>query len=174
LANRRRSLELHPADTLGQAEQFYPRHNAQAGVRELRSLPGWEVRPNFHFGHFQRGYCWTCNECELDDYVATWVSRIAPEQAVLRADWDRYWAWLEHERIACPGDREEFDRHFTTSNRPHAVPRPGLTISRGWPLTEAQPIEREKSFERDVRKAFNEALVMFVGRRASMSATLPS
>ena len=104
----------------------------------MRSLTGWEVRPNFHFGHFQRGYCWTCNECELDDYVATWVSRIAPEQAVLRADWDRYWAWLEHERIACPGD-----------------------------------CEREKYFGRDVRKAFNEALVVFVGRRASMSATLP-
>jgi len=43
-------LSLHPADTLGRAKAFYPRHNAQAGVRKLCSLPGWEVRLHCPFG----------------------------------------------------------------------------------------------------------------------------
>ena len=158
-------LALYPADTLGQAKAFYPRHNAQAGVRKLRSLPGWRVRPNFHFGHFQRGYCWTCNKRDLDEYVALWIRRIAREEAVPREDWDRYWAWLEHERIACPGDREEFDRHFTHSNRPHAVPRPGLGLFRRWPLADAQSREREDEFRGEVRQALDDALARFVGRQ---------
>ena len=83
------------------------------------------MRPNFHFGHFQRGYCWTCNERDLDEYVALWVRRIAREEAVPREDWDRYWAWLEHERIACPSDREEFDRHFTAATGPTPSRDPG-------------------------------------------------
>ena len=135
-------LDLHPADTLTQAKEFYLRHNAQAGVRTLSSMPGWDVRPNFHFGHFQRGYCWTCNERDLDEYVPLWVRRIAREEAVPRVDWDRYWTWLEHERIACPRDRRDFDRHFTNSRRPVAVPRPGVTLSRRWPLTAAQSLDR--------------------------------
>jgi hypothetical protein len=159
-------LALHPADTLGQAKAFYPLHDAQAGVRKLRSLASWGVRPNFHFGHFQRGYCWTCNERDLDEYVALWVRRIAREEAVPRVDWDRYWAWLEHERIACPRDRAEFDRHFTRSSRPHAVPRPGLTLTRRWALVDVQSYEREDRFRREVRQALDEALAAFAGRSA--------
>jgi hypothetical protein len=159
-------LELHPADTLTQAKAFYPRHNAQAGVRKLGALPEWEVRPNFHFGHFQRGYCWTCNECELDAYVALWVRRIRREEAVPRADWGRYWAWLESDGIACPRDRDEFDRHFTHSQRPNAVPRPGLTLSRRWSLRDVQPYALESEFEEQVRRSFGDALAAFAARRS--------
>jgi hypothetical protein len=162
-------LAVYPADTLGQAKAFYTRHNAQAGVRRLRSLPGWHARPNFHFGHFQRGYCWTCNERELGEYIDLWVRRIGRETAVPRKDWDRYWSWLEAERIACPRDHVDFDRYFVRSNRPHAVPRPGLALSRRWPLEEAQVLDPEDALRRDVRQALDDALAAFseraVGKR---------
>src|SRR4051794_13970351 len=51
-------VAVYPADTLTQARAFYRRHNAVAGVHALRSRPGWIIAPNFHFGSFQRGYCW--------------------------------------------------------------------------------------------------------------------
>jgi hypothetical protein len=154
-------LALYPADTLTQAKAFYRRYNALAGVRELRSRTGWHARPNFHFGSFQRGYCWTCNQRDLDDYVQFWVGRIARETAIPREDWDRYWSWLETEEIACPADRPEFDRHFVTSNRSLAVPRPGLALSRRWPLQTAQAPGGEDEFRGEVRQALHEALAAF-------------
>jgi hypothetical protein len=158
-------LAVYPADTLGQAKAFYTRRNAHAGVRQLlRSHAGWHARPNFHFGHFQRGYCWTCNERDLEEYIQLWVRRIGRETAVPRKDWERYWSWLEAERIACPRDREDFDRYFVRSNRPHAVPRPGLALSRRWPLQEAQVLDREDGLRREVRQALDDALAAFGGR----------
>ena len=156
-------LALYPADTLTQAKVFYREHNALAGVRHLHAQSSWRVTPNFHFGHFQRGYCWTCNERDLDEYVQFWVNRIEREAAVRREDWDRYWSWLEKERIACPTDRAEFDRYFVRSNRPVAVPRPGLALSRRWPLEEAQSAGREHDLGREVRQALDEALHTFGG-----------
>jgi hypothetical protein len=94
-----------PADTLTQAKAFYRRHNAVAGVRTLRSRPNWGGRAELPLGSFQRGYCWTCNERPLDDHVELWVPRIRSEAAVPRVNWDRFWSWLETERIACPRDR---------------------------------------------------------------------
>jgi hypothetical protein len=154
-------LAVYPADTLTQARAFYPRYNALAGVRQLQSLAGWHVRPNFHFGSFQRGYCWTCNERDLGGYVQLWVRRIEREEAVRREDWDRYWSWLETERIACPADRAEFDRHFVNSHRSVAVPRPGLALSRRWPLEEAQAPGSEDHLQREVRQALDDALAAF-------------
>ena len=154
-------LALYPADTLTQAKAFYRHHNAAAGIQELCSLPSWHARPNFHFGSFQRGFCWTCNERDIHEYVALWIQRIDREAAVGRAEWDRYWAWLESEQLACPSDRPEFDRQFTNSNRSRAVPRPGLALSRRWPLADVRAVEPEDRLDHEVRRAFDEALAAF-------------
>ena len=153
-------LTIYPADTLTQAKSFYRRHNAAAGVQTLSSA-GWTIEPNFHFGSFQRGYCWTCNERPLDEYVRLWIGRIASEGAVPRTDWDRYWSWLETEQLACPKDRPEFDKIFVRSNRPDAVPRPGLKLARHWPLARASAPGGEAVFAREVRDALDEALAAF-------------
>jgi hypothetical protein len=80
---------------------------------------------------------------------------------VPRNDWDRYRSWLEGERIACPREREDFDRYFVRSNRPHAVPRPGLALARRWPLQEAQALGGEDGLRRHVRQALDDALAAF-------------
>jgi hypothetical protein len=158
-------LTIYPADTLTQAKAFYRRHNAMAGVQTLVD-GGWSVEPNFHFGSFQRGYCWLCNERPLDEYMRLWIDRIAGEGAVPRAGWDRYWSWLESERIACSEDRPEFDRIFVMSKRSDAVPRPGLKLSRRWPLARASAPGGEPDFARDVREALDEALGAFDASRS--------
>jgi hypothetical protein len=59
---------------------------------------------------------------------------------------------------------EDFDRYFVRSNRPHAVPRPGLALSRRWPLQEAQVLDRDDGLRREVRQALDDALGALGGR----------
>ena len=118
-------LAMYPADTLSQARAFFTDPAAVAGVARLREQPGWHVGPNFHFGHMQRGFCWTTTERPVDEYLELWTNEIHDAGNVPREEWDEYWAWLEDERIATPEDRPEFDRHFTHTQRQTASPRPG-------------------------------------------------
>lgn len=153
-------LSLYPADTLGQARAFYQRPGAISGLRKLLA-DGWEAGPNFHFGHMQRGFCWTCNHRDLEEYVALWTQRISKEREIPRAEWDAYWAWLQAEEIASPHNRPEFDRHFTHTHRQKASPRPGLWMRRRWPLAEAEALDAQDSFRAVVREALDAALLAF-------------
>jgi hypothetical protein len=131
-------LIVYPADTLTQARNFYSRPQALAGLRELRNRPGWTAGPNFHFGHTQRGFCWTTTKRDLDEYVELWTQRFAEGvNAVPRSDWPKFWAWLEAEQIATPADMPEFDAAFAQTGRQTASPRPGVWVARRWPMDEA-------------------------------------
>jgi hypothetical protein len=154
-------LSLFPADTLGQARAFYTNLAATSGVIALREQPGWQARPNFHFGHMQRGFCWTDAELDVGQYVDLWTKEINSAGAVPRDEWDQYWSWLEDERIARPEDRPEFDRHFTHTQRQTASPRPGLWLSRRWPIVEAEQFDSRGALHGQVREALNAALVAF-------------
>lgn len=161
-------LALYPADTLSQARNFYANASAVAGLRELSSESGWEAVPRFHFGHFERGYCWTCNTIDLDHYLDIWVDRISSEGMVPREEWLRYWAWLENERIACPHDWPEFERHFVNTNRQMASPRPGISLSRRWPLSEAEELDDRGKFAKQVADALDHALTRLGQPRLSV------
>ena len=132
-----------------------------SGLAALRERPGWYLAPNFHFGHMQRGFCWTTTSRDVDEYVELWTDEIHTAGAVVRADWNDYWAWLETERIAAPQDRPEFDRHFTETQRQTASPRPGLGLSRRWPLAEAEALDGRGALHAQVRDALDAALVAF-------------
>jgi hypothetical protein len=152
---QRIALSLFPADTLGQARAFYGDPANVAAFTELRSQPGWEAHPHFHFGHMQRGYCWTCNDIALEDYIALWTERIADTTNVPREEWAAYWAWLESVDIACPSDRREFDKHFTDTQRQSATPRPGLSLSRIWSLDEAEALDARGALHDQVAAALH-------------------
>jgi hypothetical protein len=151
-------LALYPADTLGQAWEFFKRPATVDGVRALATAEGWSVKPNFHFGHMQRGFCWTTSDIGLEDYLQLWQERIATEGSVARDDWDAFWAWLIGEKIARQEDRPEFDRHFTDTARRTATPRPGLMLARLWPLTDAERLDSRGAFTSAVHDALQEAL----------------
>jgi hypothetical protein len=151
-------LSLFPADTLNQARNFYTDANAVQGLRRLVANGDWRAVPNFHFGHMQRGFCWTCNRINIDDYIQIWKRRIAAETQVLRDDWESYWAWLESTRIACADDRPEFDRHFTNTMRQRASPRPGVKLSRRWLLTDAEARDENGEFIVEIGDALDQAL----------------
>jgi hypothetical protein len=159
-------LSLYPADTLTQARIFYRRGDSIAAVRRLRGLPGWYAGPNFHFGHFERGYCWTCNRIDLDRYLDIWTERIASQGTVSREDWEQFWAWLEEMEIACHDDKREFDRHFTETKRSSASPRPGIWLSRRWSLEEAEHLDAGEGLVRQVSDSLDVALDAF-GERLS-------
>lgn len=154
-------LAMFPADTLSQARAFFTNPAAVAGVAKLHGQPGWDAGPNFHFGHMQRGYCWTTSERPLDEYLQLWTAEIHSAGNVPREEWDDLWAWLEAERIATPADRPEFDRHFTQTQRQTASPRPGLWLARRWTLAEAEALDSRGALHGEVREALNAALVAF-------------
>jgi hypothetical protein len=154
-------LAMYPADTLSQARAFFTNPAAVAGVARLCEQPGWRVGPNFHFGHMQRGYCWTTTKRPVDEYLELWTNEIHDAANVPREEWDEYWAWLEDERIARPEDRPEFDRHFTNTQRQTASPRPGLVLARRWPLAEAEAFDARGALHAQVRVALDTALVAF-------------
>jgi hypothetical protein len=151
-------LALYPADTLGQATEFFKRPATVDGVRALATTEGWSVKPNFYFGHMQRGFCWTTSDIDLEDYLQLWQERTAAESSVAREDWDDYWAWLIDEKIARREDRPEFDRHFTDTARKTAAPRPGLMLARLWPLADAERLDSRGAFAPAVHEALQEAL----------------
>lgn len=151
-------LALYPADTLGQAAEFFKRSEAVDGVRTLATVDGWSVKPNFHFGHTQRGFCWTTSDIDLEDYLQLWGERIATEGSVARGNWDDYWVWLIDRKIARKEDRPEFDRNFTDTARKSATPRPGLCLMRFWPLADAERLDSQGAFTLAVRDALEEAL----------------
>lgn len=153
-------LALYPADTLSQARTFYRQPGVATTLRELLAQ-GWNARPNFHFGHMQRGFCWTCNHRELNEYVELWTQRINNEREVPRDRWDGYWTWLEHEHIACPEDRAEFNRHFNDTKRQNASPRPGLHLTQRWPLAEAEAVDARGELQHRVSEALSAALTAF-------------
>lgn len=108
-------LSLYPADTLSQARAFYTRTAAVDAIKALAQRPGWDLKPNFHFGHMEGGYTWTTTSINAASYIALWQQKIAETVAVKRADWDAYWSWLIEQRIATQQDRPDFDRHFTAT-----------------------------------------------------------
>jgi hypothetical protein len=154
-------LALFPADTLMQARAFYTSPRAIEGLRRLRSQTGWYAGPHFHFGHFQRGFCWTCNRTDLDEYLDIWIARIHEERPVLRADWIDYWAWLKRARIACEEDWPEFELHFVNTQRTSAFPRPGIWLSRRWSISDAERIDAKGEMTGQVRDALDTALAAF-------------
>jgi hypothetical protein len=151
-------LALYPADTLSQAREFYGRSDALDGVRALAVGDGWTVKPNFHFGHMQRGFCWTTSDIEVEDYLQIWEERIATAGNIPRDEWASYWSWLVERGIAKEDDRPEFERDFTETDRQTATPRPGLMLARRWLLAEAEDLDSRDAFAPAVRTALEEAL----------------
>lgn len=153
-------LSVYPADTLTQARAFYGNPEIVERLRQLviGDGTGWRAEPNFHFGHMRTGFCWSTASCSLDHYIDTWVDCIKDTWQVPREEWDEFWSWLEKEGFVQPGDRAEFDRHFTDTKRSYASPRPGLGVYYRWPITEAEELDGAGKFAGDVWRRLSEVL----------------
>ncbi len=150
-------LSVYPADTLSQARAFYTRPAAVAALLNLASDPAWKVMPNFHFGHMEGGYAWTTTKASVERYVALWQETIGETGAVKREEWDDYWAWLIEAQLATTEDRDEFDRHFTETNRQTATPRPGLMVVRRWELSQAEALDGQHKLAAEIAASLQRA-----------------
>jgi hypothetical protein len=150
-------LSVYPVDTLSQARVFYTRPNAVAAVAELAARSGWQMCPNFHFGHMEGGYVWCTGTIDTDRYLDLWQQQIATTIAVKRPDWNSYWEWLEREDIVSLEDRAEFDRRFTATKRSSATPRPGLALARHWEMAEAEHLDAQHTLAGQIADALESA-----------------
>jgi hypothetical protein len=150
-------VSVYPADTLSQARAFYTRPEIVSAVRVLSKDPNWGLCTNFHFGHMEGGYAWCSGPISVERYLELWQEKIGHTVAVHRGKWDDYWDWLLKEGIASPGDRTEFDRHFTATQRQTATPRPGLKLIRRWAFREAVGLDGQRLLGTEIASALDAA-----------------
>lgn len=159
-------LRIYPADTLAQARIFY---GSPSLVQRLLALSEWKVEPNFHWGFAEKGLCWSAPLLSTQDYVAYWISHIRDLQEVDRPAWSRTIETLIADRIMRPADRVGFDESFTKTNRNAASPRPGLKMTRRWPVAAA----RQEEFAETLRQALRE-VVTALGQPLARSVSAAS
>ncbi len=140
---------VYPADTLTQAKAFYARPGAATKVLSLRDV-GWNLKPNFHFGHMASGFAWTDTAAPLEEYIAHWQDEIGNARALRRDEWEDFWGSLVQHRFACRENKEEFDKKFTDTKRQSATPRPGLRCAYSWTLSEATLLDERGQFTKAV------------------------
>jgi len=140
-------LRIYPGDTLSQAKALYARADA---VRGLLMMPGWEVRPNHHWGFMTSGYCWSHGTIGTSDYIEYWITRILKAGAIPRNAWEDEWAQLERLGIVAQNDWAEFQRRFVRAKIAKAFPRPGLCCEYTWSLESAIALDDKGQFVRAV------------------------
>jgi hypothetical protein len=69
-------------------------------------------------------------------------------------EWPEYFDWLVEKRIAVPEDRAEFDKHFTGTQRSYATPRPGISVTRRWQMSEAEDLDASGKLAGEIAEAF--------------------
>lgn len=151
------SLEMYPADTLGQARAFYRDRDSVKRVLALQEH-GWRVRPNFHWGFAARGYAWCDSLLDVGAYCEYWMDSISSTREVVRADWDSYLTRLEADGIVDGLGRKAFDQELVASRRQKVSARPGLRCEYSWPLLEAAGLDERGELSGVVRERINEML----------------
>jgi hypothetical protein len=150
-------LRLWPGDTLEQAKALYSDPTKTKGLLALRGS-GWQVSPNFHFGHMAKGFVWTQGDILVERYISHWVDEIGATGQIKRADWEAYFDQLISLGIAAASDRAKFDEDFTQTQRNSATPRPGLRVVYSWPFDTAAQLDGRGRFANEVRQAINQLL----------------
>lgn len=155
--NRVVSLEMFPADTLGQARAFYADTDSVQAVLDLRN-EGWQVRPNFHWGFAARGYAWCRSPLAVEAYCDYWIREIPGTREVARPEWDSYLARLEADGIVDQAGRDAFEQELVASQRQKVSARPGLFCEYIWSLPEATDMDDRGELVGAVRDRINQML----------------
>lgn len=150
------ALALYPADTLTQARVFYKDDARVKNTLEL-DKGDWAVRPNFHWGFWEKGLSWTTSRLDVRDYADYWRARISTLEEIDRERWERELKRLVQDGVFDADDLPQFARDFTDTERTKASPRPGLSVSRAWSLEQAG----EPEFPSTLRGALRSALAAF-------------
>lgn len=150
-------LRMYPADTLGQARDFYADPDSVQAVLALRSQ-GWRVEPNLHWGFMAPGYAWATSPCSVEHYCEYWVKHIDGSRELSRSEWNSYLSNLQVNQILDESGKDAFEQEFMGSQRQKASPRPGLFCEFTWPVAEAARLDARGTFVDAVRHRINEML----------------
>lgn len=133
-------LRIYPGDTLGQARRFYSRIDERRRDRliALDATPGWSVEPNFHLGFWNRGWLHDRAPAGLVHYLDYWRAHIDEHHQRSAEEWPAILARLAVERIVSAAYPDRFRESI--GRRESVAPRPGLVITRLWPLFDAEQL----------------------------------
>lgn len=113
----------------------------------------------------EKGLTWTTSRLDVRDYTDYWRGRIHTLANFSRDEWERELQRLVQARVFAPDDLDQFARDFTDTNRQEASPRPGLSLTRQWPLEKAA----EPDFPGSLRSALITALAALGEHRSLLT-----
>jgi len=158
-------LSLFPADTIGQAKNFYHSQFVENALA-LAEKKGWSVEPNLHLSAMAKGCMKTTGELtqkvHLKEYMGYWLKQMQQHFQTNAGDnksgFLKAFDNLIHAGLASENDRADFNKHFKDTKRTTMNICPGLRIKYEWTLGDAEKMDKENRFASNVKQRFNEGL----------------
>jgi hypothetical protein len=149
---------LWPADTVGQAREFYKVVDAERffGLKEH----DWWVKPHLHFAFMGTQLLWPKTKLSLQTYFEWFRSQpgkygmkpIGEDRKLRELD-----EWIEEELISM-ADKEEVSRKFLQTKRNHINVIPGFGVMHSWNLNKLIELEESGELVDRLLEKFDEAL----------------
>jgi len=158
------TLEMYPADTNAQADEFYNLLDIQK-LLDLQSRK-WKVEANVHFSYIRTGLVRVrCPALSLHDYLKGWKER-KWKRGRYPLDEDRdlsgLVAYLQQSQLvssdAVDELRGDLKGKFLDTKRRHLDICPGVSVVYAWSGKEASDADTEGDFVGEVKRRIEEAL----------------
>jgi hypothetical protein len=151
-----------PAELQDQARAFYGDPSRVARTLDLASSGAWAARPNGHLSYWlaapERRWYFVGGTLDAARYMRQWQEDLTEVHSYRRdAVVSELWPWLLRRGYAGDGDRVHMEE-FLARARPDVHLRPGVWISRRWPISDAQRLHERAKLTRAVREAADTVL----------------
>jgi hypothetical protein len=158
-------LSTYPAELQDQARAFYRDPSRVARVLDLDAAEPWRVRPNGHLSYWlaapERRWYFAHGTLGVADYMHRWQEDLGAVHSYERGEVvTELWPWLLRRGYAGEADRPAMDE-FLVRSRPRVHLRPGVWISRSWPLAEAERLHAGDGLTAAIREAVDTILATF-------------
>lgn len=153
------SLYLAPGDTMSQARSFWSRVDSESLLR-LQEDQRWPLWPNLHFSYISTHLYGAKTTMPTDEYVEFW-KRGGMEVQTLKADgsgsFQHHWQPFLETGLISQSDVEGLEQETSHTKRQQVYMSPRLHINLSWLAEEAEELDRDGVFKREVMRYVREA-----------------
>ncbi len=148
-------LSTWPAELQPQARAFYADSSRVDRVLDLTASGAWRARPNGHLSYWlaapERRWYFAGGLLDAERYMRQWQEDLSEVHSYRRDDVpSELWPWLLRRGYVGERDRGLME-DFLARSRPDVHLRPGVWLSRQWPLADAQRLHTHDEFVDAVR-----------------------
>lgn len=150
-------LNFAPGDTMAQAREFWRNVDAMR-LLELEDQ-GWLLKPNLHFSFRTTHLHWAYTGLAVSEYIELWKSgkmkicSLYPDDS---GDYRHNWDSLRAQKLISSENVKRLQRVSTETNRKRISMSPGLSVSYRWSAEQADQLDRDGTFVREVKERIRE------------------